>query len=142
MVIRCLLVLVLLLHLRPSLCRCLLLGSRVGFALLSPAAHSSYPRAYGRTCSCISRDAANHSAAYCATSGTLGSSAFLLRSRVSRLRLGCLDISRGRCLGRRRIGADACLLLSQVVAVRLIDELLIVTLALCRSDEKARFICG
>jgi hypothetical protein len=66
----------------------------------------------------------------------------LLRRSISRLRLSCLNICGRRRLRSRRICVDACLLLSRVIAVGLIDELLIMTLALSRIGVKAHFICG
>jgi len=142
LVIRSFLALVLLLHLRPTLRRSLIFGSSIRFALLSASPHRTYSSAYRGTCSCISGNSTNHRTANCATSRTSSSTTFLLRRSISRLHLSCLDISRRRRLRSRHIRVDACLLLSRVIAVGLIDELLIMTLALSRIGVKAHFICG
>jgi hypothetical protein len=142
LVIRSFLALVLLLHLRPSLRRSLIFGSSVGLALLPSAADGAHGCAYGRTFPGVSDNSANHRAFGRASSRTLGSPTFLLRRGISRLRLSSLDISRRRRLRSRRIRADACLLLSRVIAAGLINELLIMTLTLSRIGVKAHFICG
>jgi hypothetical protein len=142
LVIRSLPALVLLLHLRPTLRRSLIFGSGIRFALLSASPHGTYGSAYRSACSCISGNSTNHRTANCATSRTSGSTTFLLRRSISRLRLSSLDISRRRRLRSRRIHVDARLLLSRVIAVGLVDELLIMTLALSRIGVKAHFICG
>jgi hypothetical protein len=126
----------------PACAEGLIFGSSIRFALLSSSLHGTYTSAYRCTCSCISGDPANHRTTNCATSRTSGSATFLLRRSIGRLRLSCLDISRRRRLRSGRIRVDACLLLGRVIAVGVIDELLIMTLALSRIGVKAHFICG
>ena len=83
MVICSFLALVLLLHLRPTLRRSLILGVSIRLALLSASPHGTYSSTYRSTCSCISGNSTNHRTANCATSRSSGSTTFLLRRSIA-----------------------------------------------------------